>query len=149
MPESRSKVKEEHIEEYILQTFRKYDAEAEKDSTPLSKSLLLVFNLVKRYPLSSEKEMLEQSLLPVLILRKCLNLLVADGLLNYYPENIRSTLYRLTNYHEIEDRFVDHIAQAVLNLHKASANRELGKEQLLKMECMVNSLDDLLLLFGY
>ena len=44
---------------------------------------------------------MEKTLLPVLILRKCLNLLVADGLINFYPESIRSTLYRITNYNEI------------------------------------------------
>jgi hypothetical protein len=100
----------------------------EKDDTPLSRSLLLVFNLVKKSPLQTEKELMERSLLPVLVLRKCLNLLVADGLVNYYPENIRSTLYRITRYPEIEDRFLDHVSQAIVNLHKASANRELAKE---------------------
>lgn len=90
------------MEEYILQIFRKYDTgEGEKDITPLSKSILLMFNLVKKLPLSSEKELLEHSLLPVLTLRKCLNLLVTEGFINYYPENIRSTLYRITNYSEI------------------------------------------------
>lgn len=121
----------------------------EKDMTPLSKNLLLVFNLVKKYPLSSEKELLDQSLLPVLVLRKCLNLLVTEGLLTYYPESIRSTLYRIINYSEIENRFVDHIAQSLVNLHRAGANREMEKEQLLKLECMVSSLDDILLIFGY
>lgn len=117
--------------------------------TPLSKNLLLVFNLAKKYPLSSEKELLDQSLLPVLVLRKCLNLLVAEGLLTYYPESIRSTLYRIINYSEIENRFMDHIAQSLLNLHRAGSNRETEKEQLLKLECMVSNLDDILLVFGY
>jgi hypothetical protein len=137
------------MEEYILQIFRRYDTELEKDMTPLSKNLLLVFNLAKKHPLSTEKELLEQSLLPVLVLRKCLNLLVAEGLLNYYPESIRSTLYRIINYSEVEGRFVDHVAQALVNLHRAGANREAGKEQLLKLECMVSNLDDILLVFGY
>lgn len=101
--------------------------------TPLSKNLLLVFNIVKKYPLSSEKELLDQSLLHVLVLRKCLNLLAAEGLLTYYPESIRSTLYRIIKYSEIENRFVDHIAQSLVNFHRAGASRETGKEQLLKL----------------
>jgi hypothetical protein len=79
-------------------------------------------------------------------LKRALNLLVMEGLLNYYPENFRTTLYKLTNYAEIERKVTDHLATALLNLHIAST-RTLPKEQLLKLECMAAELDDALLLF--
>jgi hypothetical protein len=145
----RSKIKEEQIEEYILQLFRKYDSEGESETLDVSRNMLLLFNLLKRCPLSSEKELLSSSLLPKLVLRKCLNLLVTEGLVNYYPESASSTLYRIATYSEIEGRFINNVAQSILNLHLASSNRTLAKEELLKYECMINNLDDTLLLFGY
>ena len=88
----RTKVREEKVEEFILQTFRKYDQEEEESC---SANCLLVFNLLRRNPLSSEKELLVQSLLPSVTLRKCLNLLVQEGLAFYYPEGPRSLVYRI------------------------------------------------------
>jgi hypothetical protein len=73
----------------------------------------------------------------VLDLRKCLNLLVAEGLINYYPENIRSIIYSITNYELIVQRFVNHICQSILNLQLALNNSNLSKEQLIKLECMI------------
>jgi len=78
----RAKAKEEKVEEYLLQLFRKYDQEQEESCAA---NCLLVFNLLRRNPLSNEKELLGQSLLQSVALRKCLNLLVQEGLVFYYP----------------------------------------------------------------
>ena len=106
---------------------------------------MLVFNLIKQFPLISEKEALTKSLLSTQELRKCLNLLLAEGLLDYYPDR-PSPLYRLISMSQIEGQFIERTAQALLNTHHALRHCH-SKPRMLKLECMIRQLDDILILY--
>ena len=54
----------------------------------------MVYNLVRRFPLISEKDLLKMTLMEIVEQRKCLNLLVSEGLLLYFSESIKSVLYK-------------------------------------------------------
>lgn len=44
----------------------------------------MVFNFIYAYPFMDEKELMVKTMLPIIELRKCINNLVADGLVNFY-----------------------------------------------------------------
>jgi hypothetical protein len=74
--------------------FRRYDGEAAINEK-LSSNCLLSFNCIKKYPLIGEKELIAITYLPLVVQRKCLNLLVQEGFLHFYPEGPRSLVYRV------------------------------------------------------
>ncbi len=69
--------------------------------------------------------------------RKCLNLLVSEGILLYFPENMKSSLYKAIEVEEVHGKVVDGVATAVLNLQVVIGGRKVSKEQMLKMEAML------------
>ena len=95
----------------------------------------------------TEKEILELSLLLITVQRKCLNLLIQEGFMHYYPENTRSYVYRITDFRQLEEQLVSKVAQSVRNVHVLMEKESVSKEQLLKLECMLWDLDDILLIF--
>jgi hypothetical protein len=87
--------------------------------------------------------------MPLVGLRKCLNLLVQEGLVHYYPESIRSAVYKIREYGQIEQQCLERVAQSALNLHLLmDSSHQLAKDQLLRLEVMLWDVDDILLLFG-
>lgn len=50
-------------------------------------------------------------------LRKSLAHLIREGIVNFYPENVRTLLYKSLSDEKMKERYQDLIAQATLNLY--------------------------------
>lgn len=64
----------------------------------MGQDCLLVFNLIKKYPFLTEKELIKLTLLDVLDTRASLNKLVEKGLVYFYNENPRTMVYKLADF---------------------------------------------------
>lgn len=54
----------------------------------------MVFNFIKNNAYADEKFLLNKTMLSAAELRKCIAHLVTEGLLNFYPENSRTMLFK-------------------------------------------------------
>lgn len=55
---------------------------------------LMAFNFIRQYPFIEEKDLLNKTMLSAVALRKSIASLVADGIVNFYPEGNKAMMFR-------------------------------------------------------